>query len=90
MDDDNQRIWYVSDELLVLPEYLIEFDYVQVEGAPDLGPEMAQLNNITHWFCEFGKSQSCKEPEAATPYAIVYPKDQVKSIVHLNLINCNL
>jgi hypothetical protein len=32
-NDPKQRLWFVFDNALVLPEYLVEFDYVSNKGA---------------------------------------------------------
>ena len=32
-NDPKQRLWFVFDNALVLPEYLVEFDYISNKGA---------------------------------------------------------
>ena len=35
-DDDKQRVWFLTDSTLILPEYLVEFEYTNEDPAEEL------------------------------------------------------
>ena len=47
-NDTRQRLWFVFDNALVLPEYLVEFDYVINKPPPMMGPEdLKRMQDVT-------------------------------------------
>lgn len=46
-NDQKQRLWFVFDNALVLPEYLVEFDYVANKNQMN-HEEMKKMQDV-HW-----------------------------------------
>lgn len=42
--DQKQRLWFVFDNALVLPEYLVEFDYISNKGALNDNKKLQDVN----------------------------------------------
>lgn len=42
--DQKQRLWFVFDNALVLPEYLVEFDYVINKNSAAESKRLADVN----------------------------------------------
>lgn len=48
-NDTRQRLWFVFDNALVLPEYLVEFDYVLNRASSGLGQDEAKKMQDAPW-----------------------------------------
>ena len=44
--DNKQRRWFVFEPALVLPEYLVELEYITTKGKVDRDPSPAQLREV--------------------------------------------
>jgi hypothetical protein len=42
--DQKQRLWFVFDNALVLPEYLVEFDYISNKGNLNENKKLQDVN----------------------------------------------
>jgi len=43
-NDQKQRLWFVFDNALVLPEYLVEFDYVNNKSVAAETKRLSDVN----------------------------------------------
>ena len=96
-DDDNQRIWFISDNRLVLPEYLIEFDYFETRfnSRKDKGKmttELPSLKNMAKWYKKYAScgADDTTGFELCSPKALTLPNRSPKDIITLNLYNSGL